>query len=70
MINNLKSLIRNSLRNFIMKDSIIKIEQEKLTTPLEYDYRSSFLNRGKIKSRLGFIYFVVLVSSIVILFVK
>ncbi|MDY0081762.1 MAG: hypothetical protein RBR74_01135 [Ignavibacteriaceae bacterium] len=56
-----------------MKDSIIEIQQREWTSSLESDNKSSFFNfevKGKIKSRLGFIYFVALVSSLIILFAK
>lgn len=56
-----------------MKDSVINIQQGQWTKALESDNKSSFLdnnNKGKIKARLGFIYFVALVSSLIILFAR
>lgn len=56
-----------------MKDSVINIQQGEWPKTFESDNRPSFFNynnKGKIKARLGFIYFVALVSSLIILFAK
>lgn len=56
-----------------MKDSFINIQQGQWTTHFESDNKSSFLDKkrkSKIKTRLGFVYFVALVSSLIILFTR
>ena len=56
-----------------MKDSVINIQHGEWPKTIESENRSSFFNnnnKGKIKARLGFIYFVALVSSLIILFAR
>lgn len=56
-----------------MKDSFINIQQGQWTTHIESDHKFLFIDKkrkSKIKARLGFVYFVALVSSLIILFTR
>lgn len=56
-----------------MKDSPFEIQQNQLSKSIDFENNSTLLNynkQGKIKSRLGFIYFFALAATLIILFVK
>jgi len=56
-----------------MRDSAFRIHQGEWGNSEEIIKNSSLLsnkNTGKIKARLGFVYFVVLVSSLIVLFTR
>ena len=69
----LKVTISNIIKCVKMKDSVLKIYQNKWENSEVSVKRNSDLgndNKEMIKSRLGFIYFVVLVSSLIVLFTR
>jgi len=70
---NVKIIISNRFRSVKMKDSVLKIYQSEWENSEASVRRNSDFGdnkKGMIKTRLGFIYFVVLVSSIIVIFTR
>jgi len=68
-----KIIISNRFRSVKMKDSALKIYQSEWgNSEVSVNRNSDFGDdkKGMIKARLGFIYFVVLVSSIIVIFTR
>ena len=68
-----KIIISNRFRSVKMKDSVLKIYQSEWENSEVSVRRNSDFGddkKGMIKTRLGFIYFVVLVSSIIVIFTR
>ena len=73
MIIALQFIISNRFRSVKMKDSALKIYQSEWgNSEVSVKRNSDFEDdkKGMIKTRLGFIYFVVLVSSLIVIFTK
>ena len=69
----LKIIISNRIKCVKMKDLVLKVYQsEWKNSEVSVKKNSDFGNNknGMIKARLGFIYFVVLVSSLIVLFTR
>jgi hypothetical protein len=70
---NVQIIISNRFRSVKMKDSVLKIYPGEWGNSEASVRRNSDFGdnkKGMIKTRLGFIYFVVLVSSLIVLFTR